>query len=72
MRILVSLWRSPNLVPRNLLTHPMKVAATINPATCIMEALRSLILQDLRWETIGIGYRAVAVAAAIMLTSASA
>jgi ABC-2 type transport system permease protein len=31
----------------------MEIAATVNPVTYIMEALRSLILQDLRWETIG-------------------
>jgi ABC-2 type transport system permease protein len=61
------LFLTPNFVPRNLLTHPMEVAATFNPVTYIMEALRSLILQDLRWETIGLGYLVVAVAGAIML-----
>jgi ABC-2 type transport system permease protein len=58
---------TPNFVPRNLLTHPMEVAATFNPGTYIMVALRSLILQDLRWETIGLGYLVVAVAGTIML-----
>jgi ABC-2 type transport system permease protein len=61
------LFLTPNLVPRNLLTHPMEIAATINPVTYVMEALRSLILQDLRWETIGLGYLVIAVAGAIML-----
>ena len=61
------LFLTPNFVPRNLLTHPMEVAATFNPVTYIMEALRSLILQDLRWETILLGYLVVAVAGAIML-----
>jgi len=61
------LFLTPNFVPRNLLTHPMEVAATINPVTYVMEALRSLILQHLRWQTIGLGYLVVAVAAAIML-----
>jgi ABC-2 type transport system permease protein len=61
------LFLTPNLVPRNLLTHPMKIAATFNPVTYVMEALRSLILQDLRWETIGLGYLVIAVALAIML-----
>ena len=61
------LFLTPNLVPRNLLTHPMEVAATINPVTYVMEALRSLILQDLRWETIGLGYLVIAVSGAIML-----
>jgi ABC-2 type transport system permease protein len=61
------LFLTPNFVPRNLLTRPMEIAATVNPVTYVMEALRSLILQDLRWETIGLGYLVVAVAAAIML-----
>ena len=41
------LFLTPNFVPRNLLTRPMEIAATINPVTYIMEALRSLILVDL-------------------------
>src|SRR5690348_4552169 len=61
------LFLTPNLVPRNLLTHPMRIAATYNPVTYVMEALRSLILQDLRWETIGLGYLVIAVSGAIML-----
>jgi ABC-2 type transport system permease protein len=61
------LFLTPNLVPRNLLTHPMEIAATVNPVTYVMEALRSLILQDLRWETIGLGYLVIAVSGAIML-----
>jgi len=61
------LFLTPNFVPRNLLTRPMEIAATVNPVTYVMEALRSLILQDLRWETIGLGYLVIVVAAAIML-----
>jgi ABC-2 type transport system permease protein len=61
------LFLTPNFVPRNLLTRPMEIAATVNPVTYVMEALRSLILQDLRWETIGLGYLVVVVAAALML-----
>jgi ABC-2 type transport system permease protein len=61
------LFLTPNFVPRNLLTHPMEIAATVNPVTYVMEALRSLILEDLRWQTIGLGYLVIAVAAAIML-----
>jgi len=61
------LFLTPNLVPRNLLTHPMEIAATVNPVTYVMEALRSLILQDLRWETIGLGYLVIAVAGVVML-----
>jgi len=61
------LFLTPNFVPRNLLTRPMEIAATVNPVTYVMEALRSLILQDLRWETIGLGYLVIAVAGALML-----
>src|SRR5438094_226297 len=61
------LFLTPNFVPRNLLTRPMEIAATINPVTYVMEGLRSLILQDLRWETVGLGYLVVAIAGAIML-----
>jgi len=62
------LFLTPNFVPRNLLTHPMEIAATYNPVTYVMEALRSLILVHLRWQTIGLGFLVIAVAAAIMLT----
>jgi ABC-2 type transport system permease protein len=61
------LFLTPNFVPRDMLTHPMEIAATINPVTYIMEAMRSLILVHLDWETIGLGYLVVVVAGAIML-----
>ena len=61
------LFLTPNLVPRELLTEPMEVAATLNPVTYLMEALRSLILYDLRWEDILPGFAVVAVLGAIML-----
>jgi ABC-2 type transport system permease protein len=61
------LFLTPNFVPRHLLTRPMEIAATINPVTYVMEALRSLILVDLEWETILLGFLVVAVAGAIML-----
>jgi ABC-2 type transport system permease protein len=61
------LFLTPNFVPRNLLTHPMEIAATVNPVTYVMEAMRSLILQDLRWEAIFLGFLVVGVAGAIML-----
>ncbi len=46
------LFLTPNFVPRHLLTRPMEVAATFNPVTYVMEALRSLILEDLVWSRI--------------------
>ena len=61
------LFLTPNFVPRDLLTRPMEIAATINPVTYVMEALRSLLLEDLAWETILLGFLVVAIAGAIMV-----
>jgi ABC-2 type transport system permease protein len=61
------LFLTPNFVPRHLLTRPMEVAATFNPVTYVMEAMRSLILQDLVWSAILKGFAVVAVAGALML-----
>ena len=54
------LFLTPNFVPRDMLTEPMEVAATLNPVTYLMEALRSLILDDLAWEKILPGFGVVA------------
>jgi ABC-2 type transport system permease protein len=61
------LFLTPNFVPRHLLTRPMEIAASINPVTYVMEALRSLILVDLDWTAIGRGFGVVAVLGALML-----
>jgi ABC-2 type transport system permease protein len=61
------LFLTPNLVPRDLLTKPMEIAATANPVTYVMEGLRSLILQDLRWGKIAIGFGVVAVLGVVMV-----
>ena len=53
------LFLTPNLVPRELLTEPMEIAATLNPVTYLMEALRSLILVDLDWSEIWPGFAVV-------------
>jgi ABC-2 type transport system permease protein len=53
------LFLTPNLVSRDLLTRPMEIAATCNPVTYIMEALRSLILEDFDWATILPGFGVV-------------
>jgi ABC-2 type transport system permease protein len=39
------LFLTPNFVPRDQLTRPMEVAASLNPVTYVMEAARSLILE---------------------------
>ena len=61
------LFLTPNFVPRDLLTRPMEIAATLNPVTYLMEALRSLILQDLVWEDILPGFAVVFVLGVLML-----
>ena len=54
------LFLTPNFVPRELLTRPMEVAATFNPVTYIIEAMRSLILEEYDWATIGWGFAVIA------------
>ena len=61
------LFLTPNFVPRPLLTRPMEVAATYNPVTYIMEAMRSLILDSSNWQRIGRGYAVGAVAGLAMV-----
>ena len=61
------LFLTPNFVPRDLLTRPMEVAASFNPVTYVMEGLRSLILEDLEWDTILPAFAVVGVTGALML-----
>jgi ABC-2 type transport system permease protein len=61
------LFLTPNFVPRDMLTKPMEVAATLNPVTYLMEALRSLILDDLDWAKILPGFGVVAALGVVML-----
>lgn len=61
------LFLTPNFVPRDMLTEPMEVAATLNPVTYLMEGLRSLILEDLNWDKILPGFAVIAIFGAVML-----
>ena len=61
------LFLTPNFVPRDMLTRPMEIAATLNPVTYVMESLRSLILDDLDWAHIWPGFLVVAVLMAVEL-----
>jgi ABC-2 type transport system permease protein len=61
------LFLTPNFVPRNLLTRPMEIAATFNPVTYVMEALRSLVLQDFVWAPLARGFAVVAVLGVLMV-----
>ncbi len=54
------LFLTPNLVPRDLLTGPMELASTLNPVTYLLEAMRSLILEDLAWSHIAPGFAVAA------------
>ena len=63
------LFLTPNFVPRDVLTRPMEVAATLNPVTYIMEGLRSLILLDeVSWSQVGRGVLVVLVAGVLMIS----
>lgn len=61
------LFLTPNFVPREKLAEPMEIAATVNPVTYLMEALRSLILKPLEWDTVLLGFAVVAGLGAVML-----
>ncbi len=61
------LFLTPNFVPRDMLTRPMEIAATLNPVTYVMETMRTLILEVWNWDRIWPGFLVVAIAGAIML-----
>ncbi len=61
------LFVTPNFVPRNMLTRPMEIAATFNPVTYVMEAVRSLILEGFVWSALGRGFLVIAVSGAVMM-----
>jgi ABC-2 type transport system permease protein len=61
------LFLTPNFVPRDQLTRPMEIAATLNPVTYIMEAARSLILVGFDGAALAKGFAVIAVTMTIML-----
>jgi ABC-2 type transport system permease protein len=61
------LFLTPNFVPRDMLTRPMEIAASVNPVTYVMEGLRSLILEDMEWSAILPAFAVAAVLGALML-----
>ena len=61
------LFLTPSFVPRELLSRPMEIAATLNPVTYVMEAARSLILDGFEWDVIGRGFLVVGVGAVVMI-----
>ena len=62
------LFLTPGFVPRPLLTRPMEIAASCNPVTYVMEAMRSLILQGFVAGPLLKGFAVVAVLLALMIT----
>jgi ABC-2 type transport system permease protein len=53
----VFLFLSSMNLPRNLIeTDWFRWVATINPVSYLIEAVRSLVIQPWRWETIGLGF----------------
>jgi ABC-2 type transport system permease protein len=61
------LFLTPNFVPREQLTEPMEIAASLNPVTYLMEALRSLILYDLDWGEVLPGFAVIGGLGAVAL-----
>jgi ABC-2 type transport system permease protein len=61
------LFLTPNFVPRELLTRPMEIAATLNPVTYVMEAARSLILEGFVASALLKGFVVIAASMALML-----
>ena len=61
------LFLTPNFVPRDQLSRPMEIAATINPVTYVMEAARSLILEGFDGGALAKGFGVIAVTMAVML-----
>lgn len=62
------LFVTPNFVPRDMLTRPMEIAATINPVTYIMEGLRTLVLGDVDWSGVGLAFLIIGGLGALMVT----
>jgi ABC-2 type transport system permease protein len=61
------LFLTPSFVPRNMLTRPMEIAASCNPVTYIMEALRTLVLGHVDWGSVAVGFAVVAGLGVVML-----
>jgi len=62
------LFLTPNFVPRDLLTRPMEIAASLNPVTYMMESQRSLMLDpSLHWDEVWPGFAVLIVAGLVMV-----
>ena len=61
------LFLTPGFVPRPLLTRPMEIAASCNPVTYVMEAMRSLILEGFVAAPLIRGFAVVGALLAVMI-----
>ncbi|MDX6216605.1 MAG: type transport system permease protein [Frankiales bacterium] len=61
------LFLTPSFVPRDMLTRPMEIAASCNPVTYIMEGLRTLVLGDVDWGSVGLAFAVVGALGVVML-----
>ncbi len=61
------LFLTPNFVPRELLTRPMEIAASVNPVTYLMEAMRGLILGGRAWDRVALGFLVGGVLCAVVV-----
>jgi ABC-2 type transport system permease protein len=61
------LFLTPGFVPRPMLTRPMEIAASCNPVTYVMEAMRSLILEGFVAAPLLRGFAVLAVLLGLVL-----
>ena len=61
------LFLTPNFVPRDMLTRPMEIAATLNPVTYVMESMRHLILGGVSFSGVAPGFAVVAGLGVVMV-----
>ncbi len=61
------LFLTPNFVPREMLSRPMEIAATLNPVTYVMEGARSLILDGFDGAVLARAFAIVGVTFALMI-----
>ena len=62
------LFLTPNFVPRELLTRPMEIAATLNPVTYVDGGHAFADPVDLDWAVIGLGLRSSTAIFVVLMT----
>ncbi|HEY6585004.1 MAG TPA: ABC transporter permease [Gaiellaceae bacterium] len=68
----VFLFISSMNLPRNLIeTHWFRTAASLNPVSYLIEAIRSLVIQGWNWEALGLGFSIAILMSIVGLTLSS-